>query len=370
MSDFHIKIQALSERIKKQKDMIKTEEACKNAFVMPFLTILNYNVFDPEEVTPELVADVGLKKGEKVDYAIRLNNKTIMLFECKPCSSDLAHVHMSQLYRYFSVTEARFGVLTNGIEYWFYSDLEEKNRMDQRPFFKFDLLNYHAHHLDELNKFAKDLFDLDRILTTAKSLKYTSAIQQEIIREFETPSEEIAKIFISRVYEGIVTKSIKEEFTPIVSAAFKETIRFLVNKRLSNALEMSKNNVESNTSEDISQTNVDGAIQTADIVTTDEEVEGFQIVKAILRDLVSVRRIHIRDAKTYCAILLDDNNRKPVLRLHFNGKKKFIGVFKNKTEEKILIGEIDDIFCHADKIRSTINEYEQTNYSRTIENPN
>jgi len=163
--EFVERIKVLAARVEKQKDNIVTEEACKNAFVMPFLNALGYDVFNPDIVIPEFTADVGVKKGEKVDYAIKLNGTITMLVECKGCGSDLAQQHMSQLYRYFSVTDARFAILTNGQQYWFYSDLDEPNRMDQRPFFRFDILDYRASHIAELSKFTNEQFDLGKILT-------------------------------------------------------------------------------------------------------------------------------------------------------------------------------------------------------------
>lgn len=140
----------LSSRIRKVKDGIQTEEATKNAMIMPFIQILGYNVFDPSEVTPELIADVGVKKGEKVDYAILMDNKPIILFECKKSDSDLSINHASQLFRYFHVTEARFAVLTNGVSYRFFTDLEQPNKMDEKPFFEFNILDFKDHHVDEL----------------------------------------------------------------------------------------------------------------------------------------------------------------------------------------------------------------------------
>ncbi|OAN50866.1 type I restriction endonuclease [Magnetospirillum moscoviense] len=169
--DFSDKIAALAQRIAKQKDAIETEEATKTAFIMPFLRDLGYDVFDPHVVMPEFTADVGVKKGEKVDYAIKLDGKVVMLVECKPCKGALSTQHMSQLYRYFSVTEARFGILTNGIVYWFFTDLAEPNKMDAKPFFEFDMLNYRPAQVEELKKFATGNFDVATILETASILE-------------------------------------------------------------------------------------------------------------------------------------------------------------------------------------------------------
>lgn len=223
--EFLEKVKALATRVEKQRDSVVTEEACKNAFVMPFLNALGYDVFNPEVVVPEFTADVGVKKGEKVDYAIKQDEKITILVECKICGSDLSQQHTSQLYRYFSVTDARFAILTNGQDYWFYTDLDEKNKMDQRPFFRFNILDYRPSHIAELSKFTRDRFDLDKILTTASTLKYSSAIQQEFAKELEDPSEELVSIFASRVYDGRLTKRVREEFKDIVANAIKECVR-------------------------------------------------------------------------------------------------------------------------------------------------
>lgn len=277
--EFVDKLKPLAARVEKQKDAITTEEACKNAFVMPFLNVLGYDVFNPEMVVPEFTADVGVKKGEKVDYAIKLDGKIIMLVECKTCGSDLAHQYMSQLYRYFSVTDARFAILTNGIQYWFYSDLDEQNKMDQRPFFQFDILDHQSNHVAELSKFTRDQFDLDQILATASNLKYSSAVKKEFAREIENPSEELVRMMASRVYDGRLSKSVREEFKAIVTDAFKETIREMVNRRLTSALEVTTSDQRSQPVDE------EGVEPDVDIVTTEEEVEAYHIIKSLVPPL-------------------------------------------------------------------------------------
>ncbi|WP_313033128.1 type I restriction endonuclease [Massilia alkalitolerans] len=151
-------LRTLATRIQNTKSLIQTEEATKNAMVMPFIQLLGYNVFDPTEVTPELVADIGTKKGEKVDYAILRNGDPIMLFECKKCGADLHINHAGQLFRYFHVTESRFGVLTNGLKYRFFTDLEQPNKMDDTPFFEFDILDFKERDVEELKKWTCQKF--------------------------------------------------------------------------------------------------------------------------------------------------------------------------------------------------------------------
>lgn len=355
--DFADRIRDLAQRVEKQKPNIQTEEACKNAFVMPFLNALGYDVFNPEVVVPEFTADVGVKKNEKVDYAIKLDGQIIMLVECKGCGSDLSEQHMSQLYRYFSVTESRFAVLTNGIQYWFYSDLDQSNRMDSKPFFVFDVTDYRAQQLDELRKFVRSNFDVASILETASYLKYSSAIRRELMKEFEEPSEEIMRLFVSRVYEGRFTQNVRTEFEPIVQQAFKDTIRELVNQRLSSALDETERFRDDGAVEGVSAG--DEAEDDNGVVTTEDEIEGFHIVKAIVREVVDAERIVMRDAKSYCAVLLDDNNRRPLARLHFNRTKKYIGLFDGeKKDEKVPLESLNDIYSYADRLKATAQAYE------------
>jgi predicted type IV restriction endonuclease len=235
-TDFIDKIRELSARIPKQLDPIQTEEATKNVLVMPFISALGYNVFDPTEVTPELCADVGVKKGEKVDYAILREGKPIILFECKHHAADLGKVHASQLYRYFSVTEARFSVLTNVLVYWFYTDLQAPNKMDERPFFEFNMLDIKEFAVEELKKFSKSIFDLDYILNTASELKYTREIKRLLLDQMQEPTDEFVRFFASRVYSGRMTQGVREQFAQLTKQAFKQLLNDQINERLKTAL--------------------------------------------------------------------------------------------------------------------------------------
>lgn len=359
--DFSSKIAALSQRVAKQKDSVETEEATKNAFIMPFINALGYDVFNPLEVVPEFIADVGVKKGEKVDYAIKLDGKVILLVECKPCKEKLCFQHMSQLYRYFSVTEARFSLLTNGLTYWFFTDLEEPNKMDAKPFFEFDILNYRPSHVDELKKFATEHFNVPSILETASDLKYGSLFMNEIASEIDSPSDEVVRMLIGRIFEGKISANIFAKFKPLVQKAMKDTVRELLNQRLSSAIEdgSSMGIVE------ITPLNLQPPLAVTEdpeeIVTTQEEIDGYQIVRAIVREVVRVDRVVMRDSKSYCAILLDDNNRKPICRLHFNRATKYLGLFTaDKSEERLKIDALDDIFNYADRIKSTALNYDNS----------
>jgi len=147
--DFKDQIKILGERVAKLKDQIQTEEATKHSFVMPFIQTLGYDVFNPTEVVPEYISDIGTKKGEKIDYAILKDGVPAILIECKHWAQDLV-IHNNQILRYFNVSKAKFGVLTNGINYKFYSDLEEPNKMDEKPFLEFNICEMKDNQVEEL----------------------------------------------------------------------------------------------------------------------------------------------------------------------------------------------------------------------------
>lgn len=353
-----VKLRDLGARANRIMASIQTEEACKNAFVMPFLGALGYDVFNPEEVVPEFTADVGIKKGEKVDYAIRKDGVVVMLVECKWSGKALSIENASQLFRYFTVTSARCAILTNGLVYQFYTDIDEPNKMDSHPFFVFNLLDFTELHVEELTKFSKQLFDINNVIGAAATMKHTNAIKQILAAELSEPSEAFVKLLASRVIEGRLTASVMAQFTAVVQRAFAEFIRDRLSDRLKSALRDEAPQVM----DSVAAANVVMPVAAddadADIVTTDEEKDAYNIVKAICRQWVEPRRVVMRDAKSYCAVLLDDNNRKPIIRLHFNAQsRKYISLFKNKVDERVDIESIDDIFKYADRIGETIKEY-------------
>ncbi len=350
------KLKNISESIPKQIKHIETEEATKNAFVMPFLNALGYNVFDATEVVPEFTADVGTKKGEKVDYAIMKEGQPTILIECKPCNTDLDKEHASQLYRYFSVTPARFGVLTNGIIYRFYTDIEEPNKMDAKPFLEIDMSEIKETHVKELKKFTKSAFDLDEILTTASELKYTGEMKKIMTSEITDPSEDFVRFFAKKVYSGPVTERVRLKFTGITKTAMNQFIKDQVSARLKSALDASDTKPEEEEKPEILVEDKKGTI-----VTTEDEWEGYYIVKAILHEVLDPDRVSIRDTLSYCGVLLDDSNRKPVCRLHFNGKQKYIGLFdETKKEERISIENVKDLYNYSKRIKDTIDFYDKS----------
>lgn len=355
---------SLSAKLQQQKAVLETEEATKNALVMPFIsTILGYDVFNPLEVVPEFTADVGIKKGEKIDYAIVHDGEVQMLIECKKSAGALKIEHASQLYRYFAVTNARIAILTNGEEYQFYTDLDAPNRMDSKPFLVLDLNDIDESLIPELRKLSKDEFDLDSVVNAAEELKYIGALKRTISAYFSQPDDEWVKFLASKVHDGAMTQRVKEQFMPLVAKAGRQFLKDQVNDRLKAALGDAApsaassdlaDNVQSEevVEKDFDEVNADG------IETTVEELEGFHIVRAIVCSDVEPHRVVHRDAKSYFAVLLDDNNRKPVARLHFNRAQKYLGLFDdNKAETRMPITNLVDIYSHAEALRNTVRRY-------------
>ena len=354
-------LQDLAKKILRLREQIETEEATKTAFVMPFIGSLGYDVFDPNEVVPEYTADVGIKKGEKVDYAILRDGKPVMLFECKKCDENLEGIHVSQLFRYFSATEARIGVLTNGIVYRFFSDLEKTNQMDSAPFLEFNLLDMQESLLSELKKLTKPSFDLDEVLSTASDLKYTREIKLFLDEQVTEPSQDFVRFLAAQVYPGSKTQSVLNQFVPITKRAFLQFINDHISKRLKSALggdDPSAVMVQSTEESRETEGNSGGSEGDKRIETTEQELEGFHIVKALLREVVGPERVVHRDTISYMGILLDDTNRRPICRLHFNRRQKYIGLFDaEKVETRYAIETLNDIYQYADQLKATAESY-------------
>ena len=360
--DFKDSIKQLAEKVAQLKAGILTEEATKNAFIMPFINALGYDVFNPLEVIPEMDCDLVKKKGEKIDYAIMKDGAPIILIECKHWQQDLS-LHDTQLKKYFVASKAKFGVLTNGIRYLFYTDLEDQNIMDEKPFLELDITDVKDYQLEELKKFHKSYFDIDNILNSASELKYSNELKKIFAEEIVNPTPEIVKYFTKKVYVGIITSKIQEQFSELAKRAISSYINELISKRLKTALNSEEQREATETAVANTATEQEGVVATSEdgIVTTQEELDGFNIVKAVVRKSVDVSRVVYRDALSYFAILLDDNNRKPICRLYFNSKtKKYISTFdKDKKETKHEIKDLNDIFNFENELCEVIKGYDE-----------
>jgi hypothetical protein len=367
------RLKEIAQKVEKQRSQIQTEEATKTAFIMPFIQAWGYDVFNPMEVHPEYTADLPGLKGEKVDYAICLEDKPIILIECKCCTGSLENPkHSSQLHRYFHATDVKIGILTNGIIYRFYTDIDKDNVMDDKPFFEFNILNFDEFAVNELKRFSKSNFNSNELKTITTTLLYTKEIKKVILEQLTNPSPDFVKFFVSQVYSGRQTSSIVEKFTELTKQSLKEYINDEIRERLGRIMndKDSPPSGSSTINEDeggvepsaINETDTDG------ITTTAEELEGFYIIKSILREEVNTARIQYKDTKSYFGVNLDGKVTKTVCRLRFYEKtgKKSISIPDNiepSKEATTNISTLDEIYGVAEFLKARIRFLTQESYT-------
>lgn len=351
--DFADQIKQFAKRAEGLKETLQTEEATKMSLIVPFFQILGYDVFNPEEFMPEYTTDVGIKKGEKVDYAIMDNGEPIILIEAKWCGEKLDK-HDSQLFRYFGTSSARFGILTNGLVYKFYTDLDEKNKMDLTPFLEVDLLNLKAMTLMELKKFHKDNFNIEDISSSASELKYSKSIKDFMASQLDSPSDDFTKYILSEIYSGVKTQNVIDKFKPIIKKSLNSFVSDLMNDKISAALKNDETKqAENKEIESVSDDEPDTKIN-----TTETELEAFYMVKSILSEKIDLNRITYKDTKFYFNILLDNNIRKWICRLRLEGKKNTIAFpDENKSEHREELNNINDIYKYKENLFNVLERY-------------
>ena len=365
-------LESLSERVALQRDNLATEEATKHALVLPFISALGYDIFDPTEVVPEFTADFGLRHGEKVDYAIMREGKPALLIECKNVSDSLQASGASQLARYFSVTQARIGLLTNGIVYKFFSDLETDNIMDSEPFLEVDLTSTHSRDIAALNYFAKATFDADEACAAAANMKYIRGMKEYLAQAYGQPDTSFVELLARKVYTGRMTQTRSEQFTGLVKLAFQGFVNDRINDMLQRATDIAHTAYDSPAAVAEDETYLGESPAESDeteepkgIITTVEEVEGYEIVRSIVATVVDPERVMMRDTKSYCGVLLDDNRRWTICRLRFNAKTvKYLELIEEgrgnlgaRNTSLHRIDSLDDIFGYADHLRATVTGY-------------
>lgn len=358
--DLAEQLQQIAKRYRDAGHAITTEEATKTSLIVPFIQALGYDIYNPLEVIPEFCAELpGTKKGDKVDYVIKKDDEPIILIECKYHGQTLDITQESQLMRYFhALTSNKIAVLTNGVQYRFYTDLDDKNKMDSRPFLQFDITNIVGNEniLKELMRFTKTSFDIDNIMPAAEELKYTGSIKKFLMECMTEPSESFVRTLAEQVYGGRLTERMREKFKEITKKAFSQFISERVSDRLNSALQDEKESAKAQQVRDEPEAGEAATDQDSKIVTTQDEIDAYNIIKAILRKHIDIKRIAIRDTVSYCGILLDDSNRKPICRLYFNNPSSMqIGLFDSeKKETRHPVKEVDDIYQLADAIISNV----------------
>lgn len=351
--DFIDQVKQFSKRVESLKDGIQTEEATKTSIIMPFFSLLGYDVFNPQEFVPEFTADVGIKKGEKVDYAILQNGEPVILVEAKWIGEPLEK-HDSQLFRYFGTTKAKFAILTNGMYYRFFTDLEEPNKMDEKPFFEFNILDIKESQVPELKKFHKSVFNLEDVFDTAAELKYVSEFKSTMQNELQNPSDTFVKFFLTNVYSGQKNQSVIDKFRPILKKSLNDLISEMMNDKIKSALN-SENNPQPNEDPNPVQ---EIAEHISRVKTTNEELEAYFIVKNLLKDIVPMEEIAYKDTESYFNILYKNNVRKWICRIVLTSTQKVLIIpDENKKEIRYLLENIYDIQNYKNELAEVLNRY-------------
>ena len=308
------------EKIENLKEKLNTEEATKTSLIMPFFQLLGYDVFNPEEFTPEYVADVGIKKGEKVDYVIILNGVVSILVEAKSVNEKLEK-HDSQLF----------------------TDLEKPNVMDTTPFLTINLNNLRENDIVELKKFQKESFNIDNIFNSASDLKYLSQIKSVLKEQFDNPNDEFIRFILSQdIYSGVKTQTVIDKYKPLVKKSLNIYINDLINERLQNALKSNNENLKKEIEEKHNEDSV---------VTTVEEMESFYIVKSILSECCDVNKIAYKDTIDYFGILFDNKVTRWICRIYLKKNVRFIIIpDNNKNEVRYEINQVSDIYKFRQQI--------------------
>lgn len=356
-----LKLNELAKRAVTLKEHLQTEAATSTALVLPFLNALGYDVFNPSEVVPEFTADVGTKKGEKVDYAIMRDGVPQILVEVKCWNVNLREVQASQLFRYYATTPARIAVLTNGFEYRFFADLVKPNTMDEKPFLTFDIQDIRPQTIKNLEPFTRDSFQVDQVLDAAADLRHLNSIKARIEEEMANPSEALARHFGADLHRsGRFTQKVIEQFQGLVKQAFSQVINEKIQSRLTSALDAEAERMRAEALAEVALPegihSVDG-----DIVTTVEEVEAFEIIRTLVGEVISPSRVFMRDSKSYCAVLVDDNNRRTLCRLFYDRAQKYIVILdEERTEQRFPIESNEDLYKYAKEFRASANRFSET----------
>jgi len=348
--DFKDELKQLGEKVCSQKEAAQTEAATKTAFIEPFIRALGYDTSNLAEVMPEYTCDAGIKKGEKIDYAILKNGEPVILIECKHWRQNL-NLHGGQLLRYFHVSKARFAILTNGIEYRFYSDLEAPNKMDEKPFLEINFLRLNDEAIEDVKKFHKSYFDLEIISTEARNLKYKRELKVAIKTEMENPSENFVKVLAEHVYSGRINQKLLEFFTDLVKCSFSQ----IINERIEDLLALARKNNEGQigtAGKSAMDVKIDNELQEQ---LNEEEIEGFKIVKAILSYYAN--RLECINKSEYISIKLD--GKKTICRLWLKTSGKYIDIPLEGKRNRIEIENVNDINSHADDLFKMGAKYEK-----------
>ena len=357
--EFKEELQKLSIQINERRIHVTNEEMTKQSLILPFIQVLGYDIYDPLEVRPEYTADFGKKKGEKVDYAIFKNSSPIMFLEAKSVKEKLSN-HDAQLCRYFNSTkDVGLGVITNGIEYRFFTDIDDTNIMDDRPFFVVNITKLKESDYDNLAKFRKDAFNKESLTKCAEELTYASTLDNNIKELLKNPNDEFIRFLIKDFAFQRVTSHIVDKFRPIVKQSISNAVLYMVSEGLYRQ-ESTTSIIEPNIPNENSINEAMTPQKT--VITTEDELKVFDYIKEILvkfgrnidqlgyKDTTGYFSIYISNVNNwFIRINLDSSIKSFVTRItpdileRYSNGFKIEAISKGTGESRVYFNSIEDI---------------------------
>lgn len=323
-------LQKLSTDITERKKHITNEETTKITLIMPFIQALGYDIFNPLEVKPEYVSDFAKKKGEKVDIAVFKNGKPIIFIEAKTITFDTADLtsHDAQLSRYFNATpEVKFAIITNGVTYKFFTDLNKPNIMDENPFTVLDITNLTPSNIEVLNKFRKETFDAETLIKYAEDLMYTNNFGNKLREIINNPPDDFIRYLIKDFSDSRITSNVVDRFRPIIKNSITKALPELVKEWVTQGLPQNSSLEEAAPApEETNEKSYSGAESNVkkEVCTTEEELKCFEIIKKILvKANKDTSSIGIKDTVNYFAVF-NKSIHYWFIRLNLNAQSKFI----------------------------------------------
>ena len=323
-------IQELARTVPEFREILTSEQATKQALVVPFIKALGYNVYDPREVVPEYDADYGVKHGEKVDYAIMKDGVPVILIECKRLKDKLnGDTVKSQLFRYFVATsEVRLGVLTNGVKYQFFSDLDNQNVMDVTPFLEIDLENLTDGDVEHLGRFAKG-FDVKTTVQEAARIRQIDLIRALMSRQMLEPEPKFLDWVREELYPDDAPVPLQAKFPDMVKDAMWDFVNGKIHETLRVAQSLTQADKDHDTSEaDESHDNIHNLKCLSNYIPPAgqkvEIVESIGLLKDMLKDVIDLDRVQVKCGTSgYIAVMRDRSQwTGPICRVWFNNNGK------------------------------------------------
>lgn len=333
MNDFLSRIRKHIEHIKKVGTLCSTEETTKQALILPLLDILGFSPYDPTKVRAEYCADFpGAKASERVDYALFCQGSPVVFIEAKAYTEKLLN-HSPQLSRYFnSSTSTSIGIITNGREWRFFTDLNHKNIMDAEPFLIIDMLNSNDSELSNLYRFRHDEFEPDKLRCMAEENTYFSAFSSVISSSLKNVDIDFVRFVASKsAINRQLTAKFLESITPIVKQAIEKSVSDMVVSGLSSPepikVEAKETPDEAELPGSIDEVNPDNP----KIITTVTEKQLLSIAQDILGQ---DSNLSIKDTETYCSILFDGRVNRWIFRYRGDRKNPTIELCVPITSER------------------------------------